>query len=67
MRSAREPEKLKNKNINIEVVNGVGGDCLIIDGNRISGPKPLGGGTITHRWKVNKKELIELLQTKGVK
>lgn len=29
-----------------EIVRGVEGDCLVLDGTRICGPKPWGGGRI---------------------
>lgn len=28
------------------IVRGVGGPCLVLDGKRIAGPKPLGGGPV---------------------
>ena len=34
----------------IEVVHGVEGDCLVIDDNRVAGPKPWGGGHVTKIW-----------------
>jgi len=33
-----------------EVVSGVEGDCLVLDGTRIAGPKPWGGGRIIKEW-----------------
>ena len=35
-----------------EVVRGVEGDCLVLDGTRIAGPKPWGGGRVIKEWHV---------------
>lgn len=44
-----------------EVVNGVEGPCLYVgdedNGHRLAGPKPWGGGTMLHQFKVDVKEL----------
>lgn len=38
-----------------EVIRGVEGCCLALDGTRIAGPKPWGGGKVIHTWETDKK------------
>lgn len=45
--------------VKIEMCSGVEGPCLYFDGFRMVGPKPWGGGTITHTWYADPGELIE--------
>lgn len=57
-------DKLKLGQVWVEVVSGVEGPCLCVSdesgsGLRIAGPKPWGGGTIIHRFKVDAAELCE--------
>lgn len=49
------------KEITIEVVKGVEGDCLVINGRRVAGPKPWGGGQIIYQWKTTEKEILKSL------
>ena len=56
-----------------EIVAGVEGDCLVMDGTRIAGPKPWGGGPVVKTFTtdgiyeaIDKKEL-ELLRDKNAK
>lgn len=37
----------------IELVSGVEGECIVVNGTRIAGPKPWGGGKIVKTWKVD--------------
>ena len=37
----------------IEVIVGVEGACLAIDGTRVAGPKPWGGGRVVYGFDVN--------------
>jgi hypothetical protein len=46
----------------LEVVDGVEGPCLVLNDRRIAGPKPWGGGTITHRWAVGRMALEEAIK-----
>jgi hypothetical protein len=41
----------------VEIVHGRGGDCLCINDQRVAGPKPWGGGTVTKRFAVPVSEL----------
>ena len=50
-----------------EIVRGVEGHCLVLDGTRICGPKPWGGGRIVRTFRtdgiyeaISKKELERL-------
>ena len=36
-----------------EIVKGVDGDCLVLDGTRICGPKPWGGGRIIDTFRTD--------------
>lgn len=38
-----------------EVVQGVEGCCLLLDNERIAGPKPWGGGRVIRSWTTRKK------------
>ena len=56
-----------------EIVAGVEGDCLMMDGTRTSGPKPWGGGPVVKTFTtdgiyeaIDKKEL-ELLMSENAK
>ncbi|QFT84928.1 hypothetical protein FIU88_08065 [Halomonas sp. THAF12] len=46
----------------IEVISGPEGPCLSIGdestGHRLAGPKPWGGGSVTHQFQVDVEELI---------
>ena len=42
-----------------EVIAGVEGDCLVLDGTRIAGPKPWGGGPIIKRFETKKRYVPE--------
>jgi predicted transcriptional regulator len=47
--------------ITVEVVAGAGGACLIINDTRVAGPKPWGGGRVTHTFKVKRNVLLEAI------
>lgn len=38
--------------LEIQVIQGVEGKCLVINDYRVSGPKPWGGGTVIDSWTV---------------
>ncbi len=48
---------LGEKTFNLELVQGVEGQCLYLDDTRFAGPKPWGGGTIIKRWTVRERDL----------
>jgi hypothetical protein len=58
---SNEP-KLTEGWVAIEVVSGVGGPCLAINGTRVAGPKPYGGGRVTFAINVTKSRILEALQ-----
>lgn len=43
----------------VELVQGVAGPCVYLNGFRIVGDKPWGGGTILKRWALTDKDLRE--------
>lgn len=49
------------KYITIEVVSGIEGCCLLADNQRIAGPKPWGGGSVIHSFKVNAATLADAI------
>lgn len=49
------------KTITVEVVNGPEGASLVIEDTRVAGPKPWGGSTLLHTFKVDVKRLKRLL------
>jgi hypothetical protein len=55
-----------DKSIEINVLSGVEGPCLSVNNYRIVGPKPWGGGRITHTWYTTKETLIKDLREAGV-
>jgi len=48
--------------VDIEVVNGVEGPSLCINGYRVAGPKPWGGGHVITTWRVKAANLREYLK-----
>lgn len=49
------------KDILIEVVKGVEGHCLYINGNRVAGPKPWGGGQVILKWKTTQEKILNAI------
>ena len=50
---------MKNKNyISIELIGGVGGDCVTVGNYRVAGPKPYGGGTTKASWNARVSDVI---------
>jgi hypothetical protein len=41
------------KHVKIEVVRGVGGNCLLLNDYRVCGPEPTGGGTVIETFSVD--------------
>lgn len=41
------------------LTRGVGGDCLVLDGTRIAGPKPWGGGRVVTTFTTKEKYVPE--------
>jgi len=55
-----------NKIISIEVVSGVEGPSLYINGYRIVGEKPWGGGLVKFSWKIPAGRLRKYLCEAGI-
>lgn len=55
------PTKVKKGEILVELVRGVAGLSLYLNGIRIAGEKPWGGGPIEKRWSVPKKDVRNAL------
>jgi hypothetical protein len=53
--------KDEDSTVTIMLIHGVEGDCLAIDGFRVWGPKPWGGGTIVKEWEVSKADIYQAL------
>jgi len=58
----RRRKGMKKGKIRIEVIDGVEGACLSINGYRFAGPKPWGGGKVIRLWVVDQKDFIESLK-----
>ena len=55
----------QEKEITIEVIRGVEGNCLSINNYRFVGSKPWGGGTVIKQWKTSRKDFIHSLNQIG--
>lgn len=47
----------------VEIIQGVEGSCMVINGERIAGTKPWGGGKVIMRWKVTREQIMKGLST----
>lgn len=47
--------------VDVEIVEGVEGTCLVINDNRVCGPKPWGGGRVTKKWRASAKIISDAL------
>jgi hypothetical protein len=45
------------KTVSLTYTKGVEGNCIYLNGYRICGPKPWGGGTILAKWEVEIKDI----------
>ncbi len=52
---------MKTQIVELEIVEGVEGPSVYLDGYRIAGPKPWGGGHISRRWSVDLADLAEVI------
>lgn len=46
-----------NKQIKIEIISGVAGECLLVNDYRVSGQEALGGGTIVKTFSTDIEKL----------
>lgn len=55
-------KKKKQKEYEVEICRGVEGICIYLNGYRIVGPKPWGGGEIIQSWAVLSEDLDRALR-----
>lgn len=58
-RATRPPAELPG-DLEIEVIQGMGGLCVAINGYRVAGAKPWGGGRTLHSWRVKLDDIPAL-------
>lgn len=46
----------------VEQVRGCEGDCLVMDENRVAGPKPWGGGRVVKKWLLDRRQVQEIVK-----
>ena len=49
----------------VELVRGVSGFCIYLNGFRIAGEKPGGGGKVIRRWELENDDLKQAIDMKG--
>ncbi len=47
--------------VKVLFIKGIEGACLVVNDNRVAGPKPWGGGQTIHDFEVDKAELLRAL------
>jgi hypothetical protein len=55
---------MADEQLEILVVSGVEGKSVYIDGYRVAGNKPWGGGTTLYTWKADRSDLLRALKIK---
>lgn len=55
----------KKKVVSIEIIEGVEGKALVIEGSRVAGPKPWGGGMVALRFNVEVDDIKLALALRG--
>lgn len=53
---------MANPQVYVDIVHGVEGDAVYINGIRVAGPKPWGGGKTMHRFLVDVKNIKDALK-----
>lgn len=51
--------------ITLEIVQGPGGLCVYLNGHRIAGEKPLGGGLTLEHWFIKDEDLEKAIKSRG--
>jgi hypothetical protein len=51
-----------NDRVEIEVIAGSEGYCLVVDSHRVAGPKPWGGGRTVRKWSVSRADLLRAIK-----
>jgi hypothetical protein len=57
-----KPKKVEDDPVYVEVVSGVEGASLYLDGYRLAGPKPWGGGAVLYRFEVRDDKDAKILR-----
>jgi hypothetical protein len=52
---------LAERDFELDLISGVEGLCAALNSYRIAGPKPWGGGTVTHRWRTTGRDVLTAL------
>ena len=53
---------MDKKHLIVEQVRGCEGDCLVMDENRVAGPKPWGGGRVVKKWLLDRRQVQEIVK-----
>ena len=53
---------MDKKHLIVEQVHGCEGDCLVMDENRVAGPKPWGGGRVVKKWLLDRRQVEEIVK-----
>lgn len=53
---------MDKKHLIVEQVHGCEGDCLVMDENRVAGPKPWGGGRVVKKWLLDRRQVQEIVK-----
>lgn len=61
LRSKAGKTRPKKRTVRVELVSGVEGLCIYLNGFRIVGPKPWGGGQTMKEWTVTEAEINEAM------
>jgi len=57
---------MKNKTIELCIIRGVEGDCVVLNDYRIAGSKPWGGGEVVKSWQIDIGLIKEALNLKKI-
>ena len=48
----------------IAIIEGVEGNCILLNNFRVVGPKPWGGGRVIEKWQVSLEDIEQALNKK---
>lgn len=48
--------------IKIEIIKGAEGECIVINGQRVAGPKPWGGGRVVQSWDTDTLTVLNAIR-----
>lgn len=52
---------MNSENVLIEIINGLEGRDIYMDGRRVAGAKLLHGGIVEYTWLANRKDILRAL------